>query len=168
MNLENLKQGLVGFWDSVSDGWRRLRESAADALTAFSPGKPDTLPATELVDDANYFPAAGWGMLAGNVFEDEQNVIVRLEIPGMEKRDFSIEVEKDMLTVSGEKRFEHESGEGRYRRFECAYGAFHRSLPLPTSVLTDKATASYRNGILRIVLPKLVQGKPRGSRIPIN
>jgi HSP20 family protein len=86
----------------------------------------------------------------------------------MEKRDFNIEVEEELLTVSGEKRFERESGEGRYRRFECAYGAFHRSLPLPAAVEPEKATASYRNGILRIVLPKQAPAKPKGTRIPIG
>jgi HSP20 family protein len=168
MTLENLKQSVSHAWDAMADGWRRLRESAADALTAFRPGKSDTLPAAGMVDDAHYYPAAGWGMLAGNVFEDEKNVIVRLEIPGMEKSDFDIEVQKNMLTVSGEKRFEHESGDGRYRRFECAFGAFRRSLPLPAAVETDKAMASYRNGILRIVLPKQMQARPKGSGIPIS
>jgi HSP20 family protein len=168
MTLENLKQSLSGAWDSMAEGWRRLRDSASGALTAFRPGKADTLPAAEQVDDIHYFPAAGWGMLAGNVFEDEKNVVVHLEIPGMEKRDFDIQVERDMLTVSGEKRFERESGEGRYRRFECAYGAFHRSLPLPAPVVPEKAAASYRNGILRIVLPKQTPARPKGSRIPVN
>lgn len=168
MALENLKQGFAQAWESMAEGWRRLRDSAADALTPFRPGKTEMLPAAEEVDDLNYFPSAGWGMLAGNVYEDEKSIIVHLEIPGMEKRDFNIEVTDDMLTVSGEKRFERESSEGRYRRFECAYGAFHRSLPLPAAVVPDKARATYRNGILRIVLPKQTPAKPKGNRIPIS
>lgn len=168
MALEHLKQSFAQAWDTMAEGWRRLRESASEALTAFNPGKADTLPAAEQVDDVHYFPSAGWGMLAGNVFEDERNVVVHLEIPGMEKRDFSIDVARDVLTVSGEKRFERESGEGRYRRFECAYGAFHRSLPLPAPVVPDKASATYRNGILRIVLPKQTPSSPKGSRIPVR
>lgn len=168
MNLAGLKHGIGSVWESVSDGWRRLRDSAASALTLFKPSERDPLPAAEAVDDAHYLPSAGWAMLAGNVFEDEKNVIVWLEIPGMEKDNFDIAVSDNLLTVSGEKRFEREGSEGRYRSFECAYGAFHRSVPLPASVDVDQAKATYRNGILKITLPKRAPARPKASRIPVG
>lgn len=168
MNLANLKHGIGSIWDSVSDGWRRLRDSAASALTIFKPSGRDPLPASDLVDDAHYQPSAGWAMLAGNVFEDEKNVIVWLEIPGMEKDNFDIEVSDSVLSVSGEKRFERERNEGRYRSFECAYGRFRRSVPLPTDVAADLARATYRNGILKVTLPKRAPSLPRRAGIRIN
>ncbi|MEZ5613654.1 MAG: Hsp20/alpha crystallin family protein [Rhodocyclaceae bacterium] len=168
MKLDDLRQGLAGVWDSVTEGWHRLRASAADALTAFRPSERNPLPQAGEVDDADYLPAARWAMLAGNVFEDERDIVVRLEIPGMEKEDFRIEVEDGLLTVSGEKRFERERGEGRYRVFECAYGAFHRSVPLPASVDAARGRARYRNGILRIDLPKRIPSRPKGTSIRIG
>jgi HSP20 family protein len=168
MNLTSLKEGIGSVWDSVSDGWRRLRDSSASALTLFKPSERNDLPAADAVDDAHYLPSAGWAMLAGNVFEDEKNVIVWLEIPGMEKDHFDIEVRDDHLTVSGEKRFERERSDGRYRSFECAYGRFRRSIALPAGVDADQAKATYRNGILKIVMPKRTPARPKESRIRIN
>ena len=150
--LADLKQGVEGVWDSVSEGWRRLRASAAGALTRFKPGEKSSLPAR--VDDDLYLPSPGWALLAGDVFEDSKHVVVRLEVPGLEKNDFEIEVHGDVLIVRGEKGFEREASEGRYHVMQCAYGTFYRTVALPQSVIADKANATYRNGVLKIVLPK--------------
>lgn len=157
--LSELRHGLEEAWHSVADGWRHLTERAAGALTRFSPSnKPaETQPPTgELT-----IPAAGWALLAGDVFEDDAKVVVRLEVPGMEKQDFELEVHDDVLLVRGEKRYEHEATEGRYRVRQCAYGSFHRSIPLPAPVVGEKAAASYRNGVLRIELPKAEHARAR-------
>ena len=69
--------------------------------------------------------------LAGRALSDEQRLVVRIEAPGMRKEDFSIEIGGDTLQVRGEKRFERESTEGRWRVLQCAYGSFQRSVPLP-------------------------------------
>ena len=172
MKLEDIKQGISTVLDSVTetvaDGWHRVRESATSALTRFSPGEKDNLPATGEVDDNFYIPSASWSMIAGNVFEDDNKVVVRLEIPGMDKENFAIDVRDNALHVSGEKRFEREVGEGRYRSFQCAYGSFRRSVSLPAAVIAEKASASYRDGILRVELPKEKQEKPRRIDVRIN
>jgi HSP20 family protein len=93
-------------------------------------------------------------MIGGDVFEDDSRVMVRLEVPGMERKDFHIEVLDDTLTVRGEKRFEREATEGRWRMLQCAYGSFHRSVQLPSPVKSEEARATYRDGVLRIELPK--------------
>ncbi|MNT75979.1 Spore protein SP21 [compost metagenome] len=100
------------------------------------------------------------------MFEDSDKFVVRLEVPGLDKQDVDIEVRNDMLIVRGEKRYEQESSNGQYRVRQCAFGSFHRSIPLPLPVLADKTSASYRNGVLRIELPKTEQAS--GRRIEVR
>jgi HSP20 family protein len=168
MNIETIRTGFGNLLDSVTEGWRRLRESAASALTHFKPGEGTRLPAREEIDDPLYLPTHGWAMLGGELFEDEKRLVVRVELPGMEKNDIAIEVRDDALVISGEKRFARESSEGRWRIMQCAYGEFHRVVPLPAPVLADKAKASYRNGVLRIDLPKANPGKPKAKVIKVD
>ena len=168
MKLDELKQGFTSLWDTVADGWQRLHQSAAGALTRFKPGENANVPDEAEVDDGFYLPSHGWSMLGGDVFEDDERLVVRLEVPGMEKNEFTIEVLDDTLVVRGEKRFERESTSGRYRVLQCAYGSFRRAVPLPAAVLGDKANASYRNGVLRIELPKAAPGKPKGVTIRVE
>jgi len=168
MKLDELKQGLNSLWDSVSDGWQRLRQSATGALTRFLPGEQADLPAKADVDDDFYVPSQGWSMLGGDVFEDDERVVVRVEVPGMEKEQIGVEVIDDALIVRGEKQFERETTQGRYRVLQCAYGSFRRVVPLPTRVLPDQARASYRNGVLRVELPKAAPGSPSGHSIPVS
>ena len=168
MKLEEIKQGVSSFWDSVAEGWHRLREFASSAMTGFKPGTDSGLPAKREVDDEFYLPSQGWSMLGGDVFEDDKRVVVRLEVPGMDKKDLDIEVQGDVLIIRGEKIFERESSEGRYRVLQCAYGNFRRVLPLPTPVLADKATANYKDGVLRVELPKVNTGKPRKLTVKVG
>jgi HSP20 family protein len=115
MKFDEVRHGLGSLWDSVAEGWDRLRQSAAGALTRFRPGEKSNLPARTEIDDPTYLPSNGWAMLGGDVFEDERRVVVRIEAPGMEKDDFDVQVFGDALVVRGEKRFERESIEGRWR-----------------------------------------------------
>ena len=168
MRLEDLKQGFTSLWDSVAEGWQRLRQSAAGALIRFMPGEGSNLPGKAEVDDDFYLPSQGWALLGGDVFEDERRLVVRIEIPGMRKDEFKIEVLDDDLVVSGQKRFERESSEGRYRVLQCAYGSFQRVIPLPVRVIADQASARYADGVLRVELPKASPGKPQSHSIPVS
>lgn len=161
--LSELKHGLEEAWHSVAEGWRHMRERAAGALTRFTPSSK-TSPPPAAVGEVQ-MPSISWAMLAGDVFEDNDRLVVRLEAPGMEKQDFEVEVRSDVLVVHGEKRYEHESSEGRYRVRQCAYGSFHRAIPLPVPVEADKARASYTNGVLRVELPKAEHVRARRIEI---
>jgi HSP20 family protein len=163
-----LKQGISTFWDSLAEGWQHLRQSASTALTGFKPGEQTNLPSRNEVDDAFYLPSVGWSMLGGDLFEDDKRLIVRLEVPGMDKNDLDIEVQGDALIVRGEKRFEREETEGRYRFLQCAYGSFRRVVPLPVDVLADKAKAAYKNGVLRIELPKAQSESTRKFTVAVD
>ncbi len=168
MRFENIKQGFNSLWDSMAEGWQRLRQSAAGALIRFMPGEQSNLPSKSEVDDDFYLPSQGWALLGGDVFEDDARLVVRVEIPGMRKDEFRIEVIDDALVVSGEKHFEREASEGRYRVLQCAYGSFRRIIPLPTQVLADQANARYAEGVLRIELPKASPGRPKSHTINVN
>ncbi|QVM88953.1 Hsp20/alpha crystallin family protein [Pseudomonas lalucatii] len=112
------------------------------------------------------FPSSNWALLAGDLYEDADKFVVRLEVPGLNKQDLDVEVRSDVLVVRGEKRYEQESTSGRYRIRQCAFGSFHRSIPLPLPVIADRTAASYRNGVLRIELPKAEHA--RGRRIEVR
>ncbi len=167
MKMHDIKHSFGSLWDTVAEGWSRLRESAGSALTRFRPGETANLPPRGEIDDSAFLPSHGWAMIGGDVFEDDRRVLVRLEVPGMDKKDIHIEVLGDTLTVRGEKRFEREATEGRWRVLQCAYGHFHRSVPLPTAVKSEEARATYRDGVLRIELPKAEASKPRTVEVKL-
>ncbi|RZI41319.1 Hsp20/alpha crystallin family protein [Herbaspirillum sp. HC18] len=166
--MRGLKEGLSTFWDSVAEGWQHMRQAAAGAITSFKPSAQTNMPAKNDVDDAFFIPSTGWSMLGGDVFEDDKRLVVRLEVPGLDKNDLDIEVEGETLIVRGEKRFDRESTEGRYRVLQCAYGSFRRMVPLPVPVVADQAQASYRNGVLRVELPKAEVQPPRKMSVKVE
>ena len=168
MKMEDLKENIESVLENVTEGGRHLWQSATGAFTRFKSGEKTDMPATNKVDDASYVPSRGWAMLGGDVFEDERRLVVRVEIPGMTKEDINIDVLNDALIVSGEKRFERESQDGRWRMMQCAYGSFRRVVPLPVAVKAEGAVASYKNGVLRVEIPKAEPGKPKVVSIKVE
>lgn len=148
--LSQLKEGLSQALSSLAEGWHELREKASHALTRFHPGKSEQ----ESADGQLISSASCWSLLAAEVIEDDKQVTIKLEIPGMEPGNFEIQVIDNYLVVRGEKQVEREAHRGRYYMMERAYGSFERAIPLPVEVEESGASASYRRGVLRIVLPK--------------
>lgn len=166
--LRQISEGLGEAWDSLVDGWSRLYRRAAGAMTRFSSGgdasrEPDARQSREIARRN-----AGWGVLACEVYDDADAVVVRLEAPGMDKEDFDLQVLEDYLVVRGEKQMSRERTEGGYRISECAYGRFERAIPLPAEVEADGAAASYRRGVLRVELPKSVQHRRRSITVNVD
>ena len=155
---EQLKQGADQAWESLSEGWRELSARAGGALTRFRPA-----PATDTLPSRNegLMPFGGWAFIAADVFDGDDKVIVRIEAPGMRREDFNVELHDDVLTVWGEKQFDREASRGRYSVVQCAYGSFCREVALPVSVKPDATKASYRDGVLRIELPKADAARAR-------
>ncbi|HID46380.1 MAG TPA: Hsp20/alpha crystallin family protein [Chromatiaceae bacterium] len=147
--LQQIKNGMSQAWDSLVDGWQHLYRRAANAITRFSRSSEDSADSHELAARST-----GWGLLASEVYDDNDKVVVRVEAPGMEGSDFNIEVVENYLVIRGQKNIEREHTEGRYHIVECAYGSFERALPLPEDVIADEAKASYKRGVLRVELPK--------------
>lgn len=100
-----------------------------------------------------------------NVKEDNEAFEVEMAAPGFEKKDFKIEVNNSVLTVSSEKKVENETKEGQqFTRREFSFQSFSRSFTLPNIVEGDKISAKYENGILKISIPKKEEAKPRPLR----
>ena len=98
--------------------------------------------------------ASRWALLAAEVYEADDAVQVRLEIPGMAGDDFDISVIDNYLVVRGEKQMSSERRQGRFHVMECAYGRFERAIELPARIDDSGARARYRNGVLTVTLPK--------------
>ena len=159
---EQVRQGAEQVWASLSDGWRELRSRASGALTRFQRDEPVEASASAVY----HLGSLDWGLMAADIAVHGDRVVVRLEAPGMSREDMHIEFDHDRLCVWGEKRFDNETREGSYHLVQCAYGSFRRDLVLPEPVDADRAKASYRDGVLRIEIPRLKRG--RGHRIEVH
>ena len=165
--FQQLKQNIGHAWEHLAEGWDSLTRRATNAITRFTSGdNKDKYSAEEHKELANR--NAGWGVMAAEVFDDDDRIVVRLEAPGMEKKEFDLQVIDDVLIVSGEKRIQRERTEGRYHVKECAYGRFERAIGLPDEVDSDKAQADYKNGILRIELPKSANKRRKRIKVEIS
>jgi HSP20 family protein len=89
-----------------------------------------------------------------NISENDTEVVVSAELPGMDEKDVEVSVSRDMLTISGEKKEEKEEEDKNYYRVERSYGSFRRSIPLPGEVNPDDVEATFNNGVLDVTLPK--------------
>jgi HSP20 family protein len=103
-----------------------------------------------------------------DVYEDENKVVVKAELPGMTDKDIDVNIMSGTLTIKGEKKKEEEKKEQSYYRLDRSYGAFSRSITLPTAVDSGKATASFKNGILEIELPKKEEAKPKQVKVKVE
>lgn len=103
-----------------------------------------------------------------DVTEDNENLYVHAEIPGVEKKDIKINVTGDVLTLSGEKKTEQRDEKKNYYRIERNYGSFSRSFTLPAEIKVDKISAEYNDGVLNITLPKTEEAKVVEKQIEIK
>ena len=103
-----------------------------------------------------------------NISETKDNIMVTAEIAGRSKEDIKVSLHENVLTISGEKKQEKEEKEPNYHRIERSYGSFTRCFDLPTTVQFDKIKANYKDGILKITLPKSEEVKPKEIPIAVN
>ncbi|MCC6866812.1 MAG: Hsp20/alpha crystallin family protein [Ignavibacteria bacterium] len=103
-----------------------------------------------------------------DVTEDNENLYVHVEVPGVDKNDIKINLVGDVLTISGEKKSEQKDEKKNYYRIERNFGAFSRSFTLPAEVKIDKISAAYNNGVLNITLPKTEEAKIVEKQIEIK
>jgi HSP20 family protein len=99
-----------------------------------------------------------------DVAEENEKIIVRVEVPGMNEQDLKVSFEDGVLTISGERQFERKE-DRNYHRIERTYGTFSRTFSLPRTVDQDSIAASYRDGILEITIPKREEAKPKQIQI---
>jgi HSP20 family protein len=103
-----------------------------------------------------------------DVYEDEHNITLKIEVPGIDEKDIDVRVENNTLTVHGERKFEKEEKEENFRRVERQYGSFTRSFTLPTTVDAEKVSANYDKGILKISLAKKAEAKPKQIKVNVG
>ena len=100
-----------------------------------------------------------------DIYENNDQIVLEAELPGMNREDFELTIENNVVTLRGERRFEKKEDTDNYHRVERSYGSFTRSFTLPQTVSGDTATAEYRNGVLRVTLPKREEAKARRIEI---
>jgi HSP20 family protein len=102
---------------------------------------------------------------AVDIFETEGEIVVKAELPGLDRKDITLHLENNVLTLRGERKFEKETKDENYHRIERSYGNFSRSFSIPASVDEEKIRADYKDGVLKIMLPKKEQSKPKQIKI---
>lgn len=103
-----------------------------------------------------------------DIFEEGDNVVVKAELPGIRKEDIDVNMTDNTVSISGEKKKEEKVERKNYYRGERSYGAFTRSFRLPVEVQTDKAKASFKEGVLEIRIPKTEEAKKREKKVSIE
>lgn len=114
--------------------------------------------------DRSEFARGAWSPNV-DIFEDKDRLIVEAELPGMNREDFEVSVENNVLTLKGERKFEKKTEGDNYHRVERSYGSFTRQFTLPQTITAEGATADFENGVLRVALPKREETKARKIEI---
>jgi len=138
-DFERMRKEMDRFWDSFLEGTMRRRGE----------------------DGTEWFPSL-------DVSETKNELVVKAEIPGMDSKDIDISLSDGMLTIRGEKKQEKEEKEENYHFIERSYGTFSRSVSLPRDLKHDKISASYKDGVLRVVLPKSEEAKKKEIKIKVE
>lgn len=103
-----------------------------------------------------------------DVYEDKNGIVLEADLPGLKPGDFELSIENNVLTLKGERKFEKKTEEGDYHRVERSYGSFTRSFTLPTTVDVNNVGADFKEGVLRVTLPRREETKPRQIQVQIN
>src|SRR5256885_6374475 len=115
----------------------------------------------ELMTSGTFVPAV-------DIYENEHNITLKLEVPGVNQNDIDIRLENNTLTVRGERKFESEEKEENFHRIERRYGSFSRSFTLPNSVDPENVKADYKDGVLNIELAKRAEAKPKQIKVSVT
>ncbi len=105
---------------------------------------------------------------AVDIFETENELVVKADLPDVNPQDLDIRVENNVLTIRGERKFENEVNEDNYLRIERSYGSFSRSFSLASSVNADAINADYQNGVLTLSIPKREEAKPKQIKVNVG
>jgi HSP20 family protein len=105
---------------------------------------------------------------AVDIYEDEHDITLKMEVPGIDEKDIDVRMENNTLTVHGERKIEKEEKEENFRRVERQYGSFTRSFTLPSSVDLEHVSANYEKGVLKIKLAKKAEAKPKQIKVNVG
>ena len=122
-------------------------------------------PLTELARTSNLL--SGWNP-ALDLYEDKDNLYVKVELPGMKREDIDVSLHEGSLSISGERKSEQKHEDAEVYRAERFFGRFQRTVTLPTPVAAEKVKAQYKDGILNITLPKTEEAKPKHIDVNVS
>ncbi len=105
---------------------------------------------------------------AVDIFENENELVLKADLPAIKPEDIDVQVENQTLTLKGTRKFEQTADKGGYHRIERSYGNFVRTFTVPTTVDTEKVSADYNHGVLTVRLPKKEAAKPRQVKVGVN
>jgi HSP20 family protein len=123
---------------------------------SYSPEGPE-----EALTTTNFAPPV-------DIYEDEHNITLKMEVPGIDEKDIDVRIENTTLTVHGERKIEKEEKEENFRRVERQYGSFTRSFTLPSAVDTGQVSANYDKGVLKVSLAKKAEAKPKQIKVNVG
>ncbi len=103
-----------------------------------------------------------------DIYETENELVLKADLPGLQDKDIDVRVENNMLTIRGERKFEKDVNEDNYLRVERAYGPFTRSFSLPNTVSSESVRAEYRSGVLTLHMAKREESKPKQIKISVS
>src|SRR6185437_9370422 len=143
-------------WDPLRDLATLQNRLNRFVRQAYSPEGPE-----EALTTTSFAPPV-------DIYEDEHNITLKMEVPGIDEKDIDVRIESNTLTVRGERKFEKEEKEENFRRVERQYGGFTRSFTLPSSVETENIQATYDKGMLEIRLAKKAEAKPKQIKVKVG
>ena len=155
-----LERGIVRAWEGLTEGWREMLSGSTNALTRFRRRASDGAEGNAGQD----FPS--WSLLQAECWETAQSVIVRVEVPGMNREDLDVSIQGSTLYIRGEKRSEGQHKGRRYLLMERAYGRFERTLALPNNIDRKHAEVTYHSGVVTVIVPKTETLPPQ--RLPVK
>ncbi len=156
-HLNQLTEGMKHAAHQVNSGWHALLNRASTAITHFKL-HPDKLHQSQSVQ---------WGVLSCEMTDDDEAIHLKLEVPGIEQDDLHVDIKGQLLVISGERRYQHDTSNKHYLIQERAFGSFSRQFMLPEKIDADHAKASYKNGLLSLYIPKQVESS-RSRKIPVS
>lgn len=156
--------GLLTRWEPFRtqlNPWRELEE-VQKRLSAIWGGAP-----AKEGSQKESISVAEWSPLV-DIAEDDKEYLIKAELPEMKKEDVKLTVQDNVLAISGERKYEKEEKDKKYHRVERAYGSFLRSFTLPEDADGSKVSAEYKDGMLKVHLPKSAQAKPKSIDVKIT
>ena len=150
-------------WDPVRTRWnpfKELQELETRWPSIFSPRAATVDGGKEAMTVAEWSPLV-------DIAEDEKEYLIKAELPDMKKEDVKLTVENDVLTISGERKYAREEKGEKHHRIERAYGSFLRSFSLPEDADGSKVSADYKDGMLKVHLPKSERAKPKAIEVKV-
>lgn len=151
---KDFERGL-GVWEPLRD-LQKMHEEMDRLFSGFWPKA-----------DRDGAEIAAWRP-AIDMYEEKDRIVVKAELPGVRKEDLALSLTEDILTIKGERKYEKEEKRENYYRLEGSYGTFQRALQLPRSVKSDAVAAEFRDGVLKITLPKSEESKTREIKINVT